>query len=215
MHLEIDLLSTESQALQDAEQVGLAFQQAYAVANSLNTEYCDPFFRKVVNTSVISSSVNMARRSLQDEQQPQQEEAVVSSSSSPPSVAPSMSLDPSTSIIPSSAPSVAPTIEPIVSFNFVILVIGECRGCTVGDLLEPVNQLSTRRRRRNLQSMSLGEEIVVDAVSDRVQLAMDLDQLLNQPTNCTGLNGTSECVCLAVAERRGPRVRTYVFVCLL
>jgi hypothetical protein len=117
-----------------------------------------------------------------------------------PTFTPSYSAQPTVSAAPSSAPTMYPTITPRASvFSFLLKIKGSCRGCDSdglnGALLDPnlANQVSGRRL-----GLGLGPQedvYVIDPSS-----GMATERRLQEE------NQQDDCVCVAEAEKRGPRV---------
>jgi hypothetical protein len=123
--------------------------------------------------------------------------------SAPPSSEPTMYP----TAAPSSAPTMYPTITPRASvFSFLLRIEGGCRGCNSdglnGALLDPnlANQVSGRR-------LGLGpaqDVYVIDPSSGMVT-----ERRLQEE------NQQDDCVCVAEAEKRGPRVSLVHCILLL
>jgi hypothetical protein len=239
----VDLRGQDAGDITDEQlaQLGASFQKAFEEATGLNTQFCDPFFREITNVEVLSTGVKRQRRylqqghaaSLQPSSAPTSNFTFTPSYSAHPTVsaapsseptmyptaAPTISAQPTVSAPPSSeptmyptaAPSSAPTMYPTITprasvFSFLLRIEGGCRGCNSdglnGALLDPnlANQVSGRR-------LGLGpaqDVYVIDPSSGMVT-----ERRLQEE------NQQDDCVCVAEAEKRGPRVSLVHCILLL
>jgi hypothetical protein len=222
-------------------QFGAAFQKAFAEANALNTEFCDPLFRVVNNVQVqvvgrqgteaeaeAATTTTRARRHLQEEEvlflEPDSDSAALTQrqtqrqtqtlfTTTTITSAPSSSPGPTSTASPSvsPAPSSVPTFYPTIRRASVFSYLLTVFGNCRGCSSDGFNSV--------LLDPNSGNQ-----VSGRRQLQLQLPQELDEAIDpVSGVVVTERrlqeeeqdtCLCVTEAERRGPRVSLHTILLL-